>query len=245
MTVTDPGPGIGTDAGPGVPAPVQVPLGGLAAPGPGLSVLLQSQRLEVLDELAGRIRHDLDNALMALLGRVEILLDEVTTDSPVREELAHVVGVAMRISHLVRQFLDFSRRVQAPVTVDLRAVVRAIEPTLRRLLDEGVGLDVRTPGPAAAVHADRATLEQVVVSLVGTVRLAPPATISVEARRRADHVELTVSSAEASRAQAPGAGAGLNLDLVSAVVAQMGGAVYVGNGPEPSVTVRLPCVADR
>jgi signal transduction histidine kinase len=71
---------------------------------------MPSEMREVADGPAGPVKHDFDNALMALLGHVEILLDEVTADSPLREDLEAVDRIARRISGLVQQLLSATDR---------------------------------------------------------------------------------------------------------------------------------------
>jgi signal transduction histidine kinase len=71
--------------------------------------LLQAERLSSLAEIASSVVHEVRNPLGAIKGAVEILEDELATDSP-RREFAQIAKTEVeRIDKLVREFLQFAR----------------------------------------------------------------------------------------------------------------------------------------
>lgn len=71
--------------------------------------LLRSERLSSLAEIASSVVHEVRNPLGAIKGAVEILEDELATDSP-RREFANIAKTEVeRIDKLVKEFLQFAR----------------------------------------------------------------------------------------------------------------------------------------
>ncbi len=71
------------------------------------------------------------------------------------DELRHARGSAMRATDLTKRLLTFSRqKVSAPLLVDVRDIVRGMQPLLVRTLGEQVKLDLR-PRPRACNGARR------------------------------------------------------------------------------------------
>ena len=71
--------------------------------------LLQAERLSSLAEIASGVVHEIRNPLGAIKGAVEILEDELATDSP-RREFAQIAKTEVeRIDKIVQEFLNFAR----------------------------------------------------------------------------------------------------------------------------------------
>nr|MDQ3042995.1 hypothetical protein [Acidobacteriota bacterium] len=71
--------------------------------------LLQAERLSSLAEIASSVVHEVRNPLGAIKGAVEILEDELATDSP-RREFAQIAKTEVeRIDKIVQEFFHFAR----------------------------------------------------------------------------------------------------------------------------------------
>jgi PAS domain S-box-containing protein len=221
--------------------------------------LQQAQKMEALGTLAGGIAHDLNNALMPVLGMTELILEELPEDSRSRADLALVLEGAARARALVRQILAFSRK-EAPErrAVDLAEVVASACDFLRRVLPAAVDLRCRLAA-GAVVLADPMQLHQVVINLVTNAAQAigeAPGAITVELEKDGATVRLAVADtgpgmddAVLARVFEPffttkpvGEGTGLGLAVVHGIVAGHHGRIGVESRPGAGAvfTITLP-----
>ncbi|PYO96181.1 MAG: hypothetical protein DMD61_14495 [Gemmatimonadetes bacterium] len=154
--------------------------------------LRQSQKMEAVGQLAGGIAHDFNNLLTAILGSTQLLLNNMPSGDPRREDAEEVRHAGLRAAELTRQLLAFSRRqVLAPKVLELNVVVGNMDRMLRRLLGEDVELVTSLDPTAGAVNADPGQLEQVLLNLAVNARDAMPGggRLSIETTRLALHEE--------------------------------------------------------
>jgi PAS domain S-box-containing protein len=137
--------------------------------------LRQAQKMEAVGRLAGGIAHDFNNILTAITGYVDLLLEDLGTTDPRRQDAQEVRKAADRAAALTRQLLAFSRQqVMQPRVLDLNGLVTELEKMLQRVLGEDVGLATRLDPALGAVKADAGQLEQVVMNLAVNARDAMP-----------------------------------------------------------------------
>ena len=133
--------------------------------------LRQSQKLEAVGRLAGGIAHDFNNALTAILSAAELARGNLNAPEQVAGDLDVISQAGNHAASLTRQLLLFSRhRVSQTKKVDLNAVVRALEPMLRRLLPENMEITTALASNLGSVEADEGQIEQVVVNLAVNAR---------------------------------------------------------------------------
>ena len=136
--------------------------------------LQRAQRMEAVGKLAGGIAHEVNNMMSVVLGCSEFVLRRPDLHPAVRADVEQVQQAAERSAAITAQLLAFSRRqMLQPVPLDLSAVLRELEPALRRTLGPSVELELRL-GPLGAVLADRGQLQQVLVNLALNARDAMP-----------------------------------------------------------------------
>jgi two-component system, cell cycle sensor histidine kinase and response regulator CckA len=139
-----------------------------------LDRLQQAQRMESVGKLAGGIAHEVNNMMSVVLGCSEFVLRRPDLHPAVRADVEQVREAAERSAAITAQLLAFSRRqMLRPVPLDLNAVVRDLEPMLRRTLGETIALDLRL-GPLGSISADRGQLHQVLLNLALNARDAMP-----------------------------------------------------------------------
>jgi len=137
--------------------------------------LRQAQKMEAVGRLAGGVAHDFNNILTAIRTAAEFLLVDLDGEDPRQRDAAEIRDAADRGAGLTRQLLAFSRQqVLQPRVVDLNKVVTAIEPMVRRLVEENIGLVTRLAVGLDRVQADPNQLEQVLLNLVVNARDAMP-----------------------------------------------------------------------
>ncbi len=148
--------------------------------------LVQSERVEAVSKLASRMAHDLNNMLMILTGYSEELLNAIPPGSSLRGDVQEILNATERMSGLTAQLLAFSRRPPVAVnTVELEAVLNAMEAPLRSLLGGPSQIEFRLSAEPNSVKADPGQLEQVLTSIVERARWSMHGTgrISIETSR--------------------------------------------------------------
>ena len=133
--------------------------------------LRHAQKLEGIGQLAGGVAHEFNNILTAIIGNVELILEEAAPGTRLHASLSRVEQAAQRAAALTQQLLTFSRRSKIdPKPVDLRA---AAEETVR-LLDQTFGrrirLSVASTEAVWPVLADAGQMNQVLMNLCVNAR---------------------------------------------------------------------------
>jgi PAS domain S-box-containing protein len=152
--------------------------------------LRQAERIEVVGQLAGGMAHEANNQMSVVLGAASFILARKDLPDPVRQDVDYIWQAAERTASITRQLLAFSRRqILKPEVVNLNAVLRKLQPILRRTLTEQQTLELRLDPAAAPIRADPAQLDQVLLNLTINARDAMPdgGTLTIETRE----VELT------------------------------------------------------
>ena len=136
----------------------------------------ESQRMESLGSLAGGVTHDFNNLLTTILSTIQLLEQDVATQSPAtRRNLGKVREAAERGSGMVSQILRFAaRREQAVAPVDVYQVVGDLEGILRRRLGPEIQLALQLGGDLPVILSDPAQLEQMILNLAANAREAMP-----------------------------------------------------------------------
>jgi PAS domain S-box-containing protein len=128
--------------------------------------LRQSQKMQAIGQLAGGVAHDFNNLLTVINGHVEMVLDHLAGDDPLRGELTPVRDAGQRAALLTRQLLLFSRKaVLAPRVLDCGDVVQRTSQMLRRLISEEIDISIVSSPSLDSVKADPTQIEQVIMNL--------------------------------------------------------------------------------
>jgi len=128
--------------------------------------LIQLQKMETIGTLAGGIAHDFNNILTPILGYTEMVLEELSGENPIRDDVEQINGAAVRAKDLVQQILTFSRQVEIdkkPIRLDyvveeVLQLIKASFPSnieIRQFLDRSCG----------NVLADSTQMHQIIMNL--------------------------------------------------------------------------------
>jgi PAS domain S-box-containing protein len=147
--------------------------------------LRQSQKMEVVGQLAGGIAHDFNNLLTVMLGRSHVLLSRLPPASPLRHDLELIATTAASAGALTQRLLAFSRKqLLQPKVLNLNGVVMSMASMLRRVIGEHLELVTALEPKLGPVRADPVQFEQVVVNLAVNARdaMLQRGTLTIETR---------------------------------------------------------------
>jgi len=152
----------------------------------------QSQKMDMVGQLAGGIAHDFNNVLSAIMMANDFLLNAHKPTDPSFQDIMQIKQNATRAATLVRQLLAFSRRqTLRPQVLDLGDALSDLTMLLRRLIGEKVKLDLVHGRDLWPVKVDVSQFEQVIVNLAVNARDAMP-----------DGGKLTVKTANLTASEA-------------------------------------------
>ena len=135
----------------------------------------QSQKMDMVGQLAGGIAHDFNNVLSAIMMANDFLLNAHKPTDPSFQDIMQIKQNATRAATLVRQLLAFSRRqTLRPQVLDLGDALSDFTMLLRRLIGEKVKLDLVHGRDLWPVKVDVSQFEQVIVNLAVNARDAMP-----------------------------------------------------------------------
>src|SRR5947209_8149893 len=135
----------------------------------------QSQKMDMVGQLAGGIAHDFNNVLSAIMMANDFLLNAHKPTDPSFQDIMQIKQNATRAATLVRQLLAFSRRqTLRPQVLDPGDALSVLTMLLRRLIGEKVKLDLIHGRDLWPVKVDVSQFEQVVVNLAVNARDAMP-----------------------------------------------------------------------
>lgn len=128
--------------------------------------LRRSQRLESLGTLSAGIAHEFNNLLMAMLGHVELALDDIGADHPAVEWVGNLRDTVRHGADLVSQIKAFGTIPgDARDLVDLPALANAVVQTVGSTVPASVRMSVADTG-CPCVNGDDQQLYRVILSLV-------------------------------------------------------------------------------
>jgi PAS domain S-box-containing protein len=232
--------------------------------------LRQSQKLEALGTLAGGIAHDLNNALVPVVGLTSVLVESALEGTPEREWLGLIEQGAKRARDLAGRILTFARRSEPRrEPIEVGEFVAGALGLLRASLPATIVLDQRIT-PVPLVSADEGQLHQVLMNLVSNAAHAighhlGAITVAVERGPPLESglpsVRLSVSDTgcgmdEATRqkifdpfftTRAVNEGTGLGLSVAHGIVTSHGGSISVESklGQGTRFDVLLPVMDEK
>jgi len=136
--------------------------------------LIHAQKMEAIGELAGGIAHDFNNLLMGIQGRTSLILNEITTDDVMYENLKGIEEFVISASDLTKQLLGFARGGKYEVRpYDINEIVIQSAQMFGRTRKE-IDIVQRFQDDIWVVEVDRSQIEQVLLNLFVNAGQAMP-----------------------------------------------------------------------
>jgi two-component system, cell cycle sensor histidine kinase and response regulator CckA len=137
--------------------------------------LQQAQKMEVVGRLAGGVAHDFNNALTAITGGLNLLLEDYGNVPDTRNQIEAILSASQRVALLTRGLMAFSRQQVMRVELcSLGAVVQRSVDLLGHGLGRHIELRTRFVPDTWAVRVDPVQLEQVIMNLAMNAQDAMP-----------------------------------------------------------------------
>src|SRR5277367_5832937 len=198
----------------------------------------QSQKMDMVGQLAGGIAHDFNNVLSAIMMANDFLLNAHKPTDPSFQDIMQIKQNATRAATLVRQLLAFSRRqTLRPQVLDLGDALSDLTMLLRRLIGEKVKLDLVHGRDLWPVKVDVSQFEQVVVNLAVNARDAMPdggklsvRTANVTAEEATQLAYKGMPAAEYVRIDVSDTGTGIPAEIVDKIFEPFFSTKEVGKG---------------
>jgi len=230
--------------------------------------IIRTERLAALGEMAGGVAHDFNNVLAIILGRAELLLDQVD-DARIRHPLHVIEKAALDGAQTVKRIQEFTRmrRVRPFQAVDLNEIARGVvEVTSSRWRAEaqtrGIAYDVRLDtAPLPPVAGDIVELREALINLVFNALDAMPegGRLTVTTAADAERVSCTVTDTGVGMGEEirqrvfepffttkRARGSGLGLSVAYGIVIRHNGEIDVQSEPGggSAFTIHLPVGRD-
>ncbi len=137
--------------------------------------LYQSQKMELIGNLAGGIAHDFNNLLTAINGYADIAMKKLDENSPVFSDIKIIKDCGLKAAALTKQLLGFSRKqIVEKKVIDLNVVIEELNKMLLRLIGDNVSLRLQLSDQRCLVSADGGQIEQLLINLIVNARDALP-----------------------------------------------------------------------
>jgi len=135
----------------------------------------QTQKMDVIGQLAGGVAHDFNNMLTAILGSAELMERHVTGDSAAMKLLGTIQQAASRSADLTGQLLAFSRKGEKnAVLVRVDKTISEVISLLERTVDKTIALKTRLVAKDAYITGDPTLLQNALLNLGVNARDAMP-----------------------------------------------------------------------
>ena len=217
--------------------------------------LRHSERLASVGQLAAGLAHEIGTPLSIIRGRAEYLLRRPRGNEELAGNLDVIRSQSDRITAIVRQLLEFSRR-REPVfrSVDLSALLNHVRYLLEhQLLEKNLQVEIHVWPMPLLIQADPDLLQQVFINLFANSlhALGPGGAIKINASSvpfRGDHGSVHIVFEDNGIGIAPevidhvfdpffttkdvGEGAGLGLAVTYGIIKEHGGEISIESEPK-------------
>ncbi len=139
--------------------------------------LQQSEKMEAIGRLAGGVAHNINNALMVVLGHTELLWMRMQSwkGPDISAELEAIQHAGEQSASLTKELLVFGRQASKRVEViSPTALIAKMNDLVSPLIDDGVELEFDEVGSSGLIGIDVVQFESILVNLIVNAQDAMP-----------------------------------------------------------------------
>jgi PAS domain S-box-containing protein len=128
--------------------------------------LHQSQKMEAIGQLAGRVAHDFNNALGGIIGATELLRSESLRPEEKNEYIELILTASGRAADLTRKLLTFSHKAnKANRAIDCNQIIRDTVSLLRHTIDKNIVVSTSNRATKLTVIGDDSLLQNAIMNM--------------------------------------------------------------------------------
>lgn len=137
--------------------------------------LRRTQKMDALGQLTGGIAHDFNNILGIILGNLNLLESQVTTNQKAHKRVIAIKKSAERAAKLTKQMLGFSRRQASEVSVtDINRTICEMESLISRSVTPKIEVSLQLTEDLWLAEIDSGELQDGLLNLIFNARDAMP-----------------------------------------------------------------------
>ena len=215
----------------------------------------QSQRLELIGQLASGVAHDLNNQLTVILNHLDFAQMQLDPSNAVRQHLMDVQRAAMRCTEMTQALLGFGRRgAQGFAIIDLGPLLSETVRLVRRIIPSTIEITLSVDPRLERVEADATQIQQVLLNVFINARDAMPEGGRLAIRAENDDGLVVITVEDNGCGMPPevlkhaftpffttkrGKGTGLGLTMVGSIMEQHHGNTEIQSAEGHGTTVLL------
>jgi PAS domain S-box-containing protein len=128
--------------------------------------LRQAHKMESIGTLAGGIAHDFNNILFPIVGYTELLLEEISEESPLRNSLNEIYAGTMRARDLVKQILTFSRQdISELKLIKMQPIIEEALKLIRSSIPTTITIKQNIDTNCGIIKADTTQIHQIIMNI--------------------------------------------------------------------------------
>jgi PAS domain S-box-containing protein len=129
--------------------------------------LLHAGKLESLAVMAGGIAHDFNNQLMALLGNLELALDDAPVGAKIRKRIENAILATDKLTALTHQMLAYTgQKYYRSDDLKLDEIIKDQMDSIRPDTPDNVTINIRDDIDAPMIRGDEDQIRRVLINLV-------------------------------------------------------------------------------
>jgi len=128
--------------------------------------LIQSQKMEVVGQLAGGISHDFNNMLAVILGTAQVVLAKLDPGDPNHGRLSRIIKTGKKAKDITGRLLTFARKEKLDISnVPVQDILREMVEMLRSTITKKIDIETSIPDKDILIRGDANQLGQAFLNI--------------------------------------------------------------------------------